>query len=263
LPASRLSFFLTDAYRDSLQGYQRSLQALTRSAWNRINPDDLDGTYPLPFLTAAVSSAQTRATQTSAAYLTAFLTSETGEPQPPLALAPRVGQSRDGRPLREALTSPLIAIKAAYKDGRLNPMNIGLQRAVRMVGLELDHAARTPLLLTLDQDERFDGWQRAVRGTCGACLGSATGPDGGLMFERHPNCQCVSEPRVSGVRDRYPRPTGAIIFAAMDDADQDAALGPQAAEAVRNGLPLDTLVATSRQRTTQDFITQGATPATA
>ena len=67
-----------------------------------------------------------------------------------------------------------------------------------MVSVDFDHAHRTALLDAIDRDGRFDGWQRAIRGTCGACAALATGPSDGLLFEVHPGCQCVSEPIVRG-----------------------------------------------------------------
>jgi hypothetical protein len=70
-----------------------------------------------------------------------------------------------------------------------------------MVSVDYDHAHRTALLDGLAADERFQGWQRAVTGTCGACAGdiavevSTNLPS--IPLQVHPNCQCVTEPVIA------------------------------------------------------------------
>lgn len=60
--------------------------------------------------------------------------------------------------------------------------------------MDFDHAHRTSLLEAIASDDRFDGWQRALAGTCGACASVASGVSHELHFQVHPSCQCVSEP---------------------------------------------------------------------
>lgn len=264
MPANPLSFHVTDAYRDQLEQLHATAEAVALAAWRRLDPADLDGTYPIQAVAANLAALQLQTARASRSYLTAFLTSELGSPTEasPAGSSASIGRSRDGRLLGEAFYSPLIAVKATLKagGGSERALRDGFNRLKLMAGLELDRVADLSLLTAIDQDERFDGWQRAVRGTCGMCLGAATGPDGGLRFPRHPSCRCVSEGIVRGVPNRYPRPTGAEIFDAMDDAEQDAALGPKAAEAVRNGLPLSSLIESSPQKVGDDFAYQGAVP---
>lgn len=264
MPANPLSFHVTDAYRAQIEGLHQTADAVALAVWNRIDLTDLDGSYSVGALAANLAALQLQTARASRGYLTAFLTSELGSPNevPPEGSSASIGLSRDGRLLAEAFYSPLIAVKATLKAGGDSgrALDDGLKRLKLMAGLELDHVADLTLLTAIDRDERFDGWQRAVRGTCGMCLGAATGPDGGLRFPRHPNCKCVSEPRVSGIRHIFKRPTGAEIFDAMTEAEQDASIGPKAAEAVRAGLPLSSLIASSPQAVGEDFAYQGAVP---
>jgi hypothetical protein len=101
--------------------------------------------------------------------------------------------------------------------------------------MDFDAAHRKALLETIDRDDRFKGWQRATRGTCGACLGVASHVQGGLHFPVHPGCHCVSEPVVAGVPQTVARATGAELFAAKSEDEQNESLGPLAAQLVREG----------------------------
>lgn len=256
MSAQRRSLDLTDRYRERLLASRDRLQALAAQRWPTI--EQLDGTGWPDRMAASVAQAQLAAVRATGAYLTAFLSSETGKRQrgPQIDSRAYAGLSRDGRPLTESLRSPLIGVLAALKEGKSSEEALSPTRATRMVGDDFDHAHRSALLAAIDSDERFDGWERAVRGTCGACAGVAIGPSGGLSFPVHPNCGCVSEPRVRGVTHISPRLTGAEIFAAKSAVEQDEMLGPDAAARVRDGLPLSELVETSPLKTAEDFITQ-------
>lgn len=212
-------------------------------------------------MAAAVAQGQIEAARVTAAYLSAFLATETGKRQRPPALDPRqfAGFSRDGRPLTDSLRSPLIGTLAALKKGRspAESLRIGLNRATRMVGVDYDHAHRTALLSAIDSDERFDGWRRVTGGTCAACAAKAGTLETGLRFQVHAGCLCVSEPSVVGVADRIARHTGAQIFAAKSRAEQDEMLGPENAERVRRGeITLEDLSGESEMARGQNFITQ-------
>jgi hypothetical protein len=155
-------------------------------------------------MAAATQQAQKDAVGATGAYLSAFLTSEVGHRTrgPILDTRRYSGLSRDGRPLTEALRSPMIGVRLKLKEGATpqEALAYGLNRAKRMVSVDYDHAHRTALLDGLAADERFAGWQRAVTGTCGACAGdiavevSTNLPSTPLQV--HPNCQCVTEPVV-------------------------------------------------------------------
>ena len=209
----------------------------------------------------AVSRAQREAVRATAGYLAALLISETGRRSRPLRIDAEkyAGVSRDGRKLAVSLRSPLIAVRAALSNDipASEALNIGLVRAERMVGLDFDHAHRTALLEAIDSDDRFDGFQRYTRGTCAGCLAKSAEVGHGLMFQVHAGCQCVSMPIVSGVPDTFPIPTGAALFASKTEEEQDEALGPAAADAVRSGeVSLDDLVGHSEMERGPDFLTQ-------
>jgi hypothetical protein len=258
MASNPLSLRLTDLYRQRLLVTRQRLEREATVRWPTI--DRLDATDWADQLAQVVSRAQTEAARASAGYLSAFASLELRRPvRLQIDSAAYAGVSRDGRPLKDALRSPLIGVRARLKEGATSQeaLGYGLQRAIRMVSVDFDEAHITALLEAIDRDDRFDGWQRAVRGTCGACLGAATGPSGGLKWSRHPNCQCVCEPRVRGVPDRFPRLTGAELFASKTKAEQDEALGPEAAEKVRSGaIELSDLVAVSPLATADDFLTQ-------
>lgn len=261
MPANPRSLRATELYRDRLLAIRSRVERDAERRWRDLMPQDLDGDAWIAATAASVAGAQTEAIRATAGYVAAFLSLELGRrvQAPPLDTRLYAGLSRDGRPLEEALQSPLVGTKVALKDGQelSDALDVGLQRARRATAFNVDQAARQALLDTIDADPRFDGWQRAVRGTCGACLAAASGPDGGLRFEVHDGCQCVSEPIVSGASDRFPRPTGPELFAAMPTERQDEILGADTAEAVRTGaVALHELKKRSPMETETDWITQ-------
>jgi hypothetical protein len=262
VPASPLSLRVTDAYRDRIAATRTRLEREATRNWPGIEDDFQPW---LAATAAATARAQREAIRATQGYLAAFLTSELGSraTPPSLRVDRYVGLSRDGRPLAEALESPLIAVKTALKDGLPAPeaLQAGLVRATRMVSVDFDHAHRAALRDGMEADERIEGWQRGVRGTCGACAGdvavevSVNLPS--IPLRVHPNCQCVTVPVVTGLPNRYPLLTGQQIFERKTKAEQDEMLGPEAAERVRSGeAQLADLVAESPQVTADDFITQ-------
>jgi hypothetical protein len=125
------------------------------------------------------------------------------------------------------------------------------------VGVDFDHAHRTSLLDAIASDDRFDGWNRSLAGTCGACASVASGVSHALHFQVHPGCQCVASPVVKGVPNTFPVPTGVEIFNEKSQQEQDEMLGPEAANAVRSGLvTLDQLKGESDLEEAPNFITQ-------
>lgn len=256
MPQSQRSLRLTDAYRRRLFSLRDQLQARAETTW-----PDLDGIDAWPAQMAqAVEVSQTAALRLTAAYLTSFATSETGKAQKPVAVESTAGKGADGSPLAESMRSPLIGAFAALKEGKgeREALRIGLDRAKRQVGMDFDAAHRTGLMEAIHADDRFDGWNRALRGTCGACAASASGLTHALWFPAHPGCQCVAEPRVTGTRDLFARATGLAIFHAKTQSEQDEMLGAETAARVRSGeIQLGDLVAHSELDSDQpNFITQ-------
>jgi hypothetical protein len=255
MPANPLSLRLTALYRQRLLQSRQRVEREAAARWPTI--EALDGTDWPARVGQVVAQAQGEAVRAAAGYLSAFVRLETGA-QAPIVLDSRAyaGRSRDGRPLPEAYVSPLIGTRWMLKQGA-DPdeaLTYGLNRGKRMVSVDFDHAHRTALLDAIGADDRFDGHQRATAGTCGACM--ALSGDGGA-FNVHPGCQCVPQPVVTDVPDAFPLPSPAELFAAKTKAEQDEALGPEAAARVRSGdIELSDLVAVSPLATSDDFITQ-------
>jgi hypothetical protein len=209
-------------------------------------------------MAGVVGQAQAEAVRATGGYLSAFLRLETGRSGTVL-LDSRAyaGLSRDGRPLPDAFRSPLIGTLAKLKEGAdaAGALRYGLQRGQRMVSVDFDHAHRQALTDTIRSDDRFDRWERATAGTCGACM--ALSGAAGDEFLVHPGCLCVPQPVVSGVPDAFPLPSPAELFAAKTRAEQDEALGREAADKVRSGaVELSDLVAVSPIATAENFVTQ-------
>lgn len=259
MPRSPTSLQLTDNYRQRLVATRSALQTRAEQLWPTI--ETLDSTQWVERMAAAVTQAQVEAIRLSSAYLGAFLTSELGRRTDPPAInaSPFAGKSFDGRPLSESLRSPIIGVLGYLKQGlgASDSLARGLERATRSVGVDFDHAHRTALLSAIDSDDRFDGWNRSLAGTCGACASVASGVSHDLHFQVHPGCKCVASPVVGGVPNAFPVPTGQEVFSDKSDTEQDEMLGPEAANAVRSGLiTLADLKDESELAEGENFITQ-------
>lgn len=213
-------------------------------------------------MAALLTRSQITAVRATSGYLAAFLALELGTPTrgPSIDSETYSGLSRDGRPLTESLRSPLIGTFRKLKEGEPpeSALSYGLNRATRMVGMDFDQSHRSALLQTIDADERFDGWNRAIRGGCGACTAKAQGLSHDLWFPVHPGCQCVAEPNVKDVPDNFPRPTGQQLFENSSTQEQNEMLGPEIADLVRKGeIELGDLVEVTPMAQGDNFITQG------
>ena len=156
------------------------------------------------------------------------------------------------------MRSPLIGYLAAREKGEESPERVGIDRAVRQVGMNYDAAHRKALSETIKADKRFSGSARAVRGTCGACAALSGTPH----MSVHPGCQCVEEPTVSGATQLIARPTGMELFNDRSREDQDAMVGPEAAEKLRTGqITMNDLIGESQLDSAPNILTQAPTPA--
>lgn len=265
MPRNQRSLQLTDLYARRLKAVVGRVEALADSRWN-LDPDDFDGSYGSwrDVAVQAVSQAQRQNLRLTNGYLAAFLTSESGRRISPPSVDPEkyVGKSRDGRDLADAWDSPLIKAKVAVKDGHTpeEASDIAKAGALALVGLDAYYGARGPMAEQMRLTAEVIGFRRVTVGaTCGACLGAATGTvlPVDTDFHIHPSCDCVSEPVVKNVPDTAKRKTGDQIFNELTPAEQNARLGDEAAEAVRNGdVNLTDLVGQSPMATEPDFITQ-------
>lgn len=256
MPRSQKSLRLTEAYRSRLVALGKRVEAEARSAWPTIQ--EFDGTDWPERTARTLSRAQLEAVRLTAGYISAYLRSESGRGTVPAIDSKKyVGLSRDGRPLREALESPLIGTRKALKDGR-NPsaaLGIGLARGLRFVSFEAVQAGRDALLDAVEESDRFTGHQRAVAGTCAACM--ALSGTSGPRFEVHPGCECVPMPVVKGVAQAILLPTGIELFRAKSKVEQEAAIGAEAAALVRDGdADLKDFVSHSHIETQDNYLTQ-------
>lgn len=256
MAASQRSLRLTDSYRRQLIALGAGVEAQARELWPRI--EDFDTSQWPDQMAAVVARAQTRAVRLTSGYLGAYLRSETGRRGTALAIDSRLyaGISRDGRPLVEALRSPFIAVLGALADHRPpeDALRIGLVKGARFAGYETVQVGRDALADTVETDDRFTGQRRSVAGTCAACMALSGTP----AMEVHPGCECIGQPTVSGVRDLFPLPTGAALFRGLSKPEQEKAIGPEAAQLVRDGdADLKDFVQHSKTETDQsNWITQ-------
>lgn len=257
MPRSQTSLRLTDSYRRRLVALGNAAEAQARALWPTI--EELDSTSWPEQMARTVAVAQRQGVRLTMGYLAAYARSEGASgTTPKLDAAKYVGLSRDGRPLSELFTSPLIGVRAALKQGRPASvaLNLGLTRGTRSAAYEAIQTPRDALLDTIEADPRFTGFQRSVAGTCAACM--ALSGTGGPHFEVHPSCQCVPAPTVAGASNRFPIPTGAALFKSLTKEQQDEKVGAEAAALIRDGqADLKDFVAHSRlEEQDEDFITQ-------
>src|SRR5687767_6563420 len=115
MPQSQRSLQLTEAYRRRLLAIGNRVEARARELWPRI--EEFDSTPWVERMAREVTRAQTEGVRLTTGYLTAFLRSEGARGTAPAISSKQfVGLSRDGRPIAEALESPLIGVRAALKQ---------------------------------------------------------------------------------------------------------------------------------------------------
>lgn len=254
MPQSRRSLRLTDSYRARLLALSGRTERLARESWPTI--ERFDATDWPEQMARAVERAQVEGLRLTSAYVTAFIRSETGRGRPTaIDRTAYVGIARDGQPLTDLFQSPLIGVRAALKEGRSSgeALRLGLVRGMRSAAFEAIQTPRDALLDVIRTDERLSGHERSVAGTCAACMALSGTTDA----EVHPGCQCLPQPIVRGVVDRFPLPSGAALFSALTKPEQEKAIGAEAAQLVRDGdADLKDFVAHSRQEERDDFITQ-------
>lgn len=235
MPTAR-SLLVIEAYRARLMDLEQGVSARIRAGWPRVFSGLTEDWAPS---TARwLEQFQRTVVRVGNGYLSAYLTAETGKrafgvEQKPDAY---VGLFTDGRPLAEALRSPFVGTLGARADGaeESKALALGEQRALRMGEEAIMGTVNNLTHAAMDEDDRIEGWERATRGTCGACIGSVGVYPSGEPMRRHPNCVCVPAP---SVRDFVSRrlPTAKAAFDRMSGAEQDRAFGPDVAEAVRAG----------------------------
>jgi hypothetical protein len=264
MPASERSLRITDAYRERLIALSDRMGAYAAQQWAQVAVEDLDRTHArwLVSTVAALEQAQRSGSLLTAAYVAAFMAAELNRRTMEV---PQVDPGRwvgaaDGQPLDVPLSKTLIGVKAAIKDGiaPADALSAQQHRAERLAVSATMAAPRRMLAEQIASDTRIVGWRRVTRGGCGACLAlAAEGYTDREPLKVHDHCHCTAEPVIRDAADVARRPTGPEIFAAMNAAQQDQALGPAAAQAVREGrVAWRDLIATSPMKVGPDQVTQ-------
>lgn len=264
MPASSRSLQITDRYRDTRAVLTRHTVTVIDRRWQQVTLDDLERSHTLWLATAVatIMQAQHAGLRLTAAYVAAYLASETGRVSPPAPIDDTglIGVAEDGQPVETQLAKTLIGVKAALKGGKPPEQALAEEggRASRLAASASMFTPRETLARQIRTHPEIVGWQRVTRGGCGACLAAAAhthGKDEPLKV--HPFCECTQEPVVRDVRNVVTRPTGPEIFAGWSREQQDQALGSVAADAVRTGrVSWPDLIATSPMERQADYITQ-------
>lgn len=268
MPASREAIAATNAYREAVLRLRERAALMAAAAWRHVNLEDLDGSYAVwaTLLVSITEATKRQGVTLSDAYLAAFVAHETGraprfqnlDPEPYLS-------TEDGRPLTQALATPLLTVKSTIGAGQpQHALQYGLARATRIVAEEAMHAPRRALGDAMQAEDRVTGYRRVIGSRpCGSCLALASEavlpPDESL--KRHGHCRCTAEPVLRGVREAFRRPTGREVFDALTVEEQAHLFhgrgGAEKADLVRTGaVPFDALVHREPMEVTPDQYTE-------
>lgn len=258
MPAKQGSVRITDAWRSRQYALVDVAVRAVRASWHNLDWEDLDGSFGrwLTASTTTVTFAQRESVRLADAYLAAYVSSELDTTVTPrgVDVDEYAGRTRTGDELRRGFAPALIAVRYAIvqRRSREEALFSGLARAVKATRSAVMDASRRALADMMRDESRVVGARRVTRGTCGACMALAgERVDEGRPLESHPNCTCVPEPIVRGVRETVQRPTGEQMWEAMSRSEQDRFFigrgGADKAELIRTGaVALAALVARSR-----------------
>jgi len=170
--------------------------------WERLDPDDLDGSFRrvAPAMAVAFTAAQQENAQASPVYLAQFVGLESGAGPADVQRTPRIaGTTHRGKPVPLVLASGVIEVKVALRE-RVPiavAMRRGLNRLLRSVATEVTQAGRDALHEAMRAEPTVDSYRRVVHGTCGACMAQQSVESSvERELDTHPNCRCVTEPVV-------------------------------------------------------------------
>lgn len=215
--------------------------------WARLDPDRLRESFTswMGSSVDALTLAQTETALGVDAYVSAFISFETGRPSVPLGfpVGEFVGRSAGGGPLVDVLRQPIALMTGQLNDGAdfASAARQGLARGLQVVDTQVHETSRVALGAVMTVRDEVVGYRRVTSGGCGACLAAATGAihETSEALDVHPHCHCSTEPVVKGVPDVVARPTGQEMFDAMPHAEQDALFerrgGAEKAELIRSG----------------------------
>lgn len=255
MPATREGLAVTERYRRAVIGLRDRTVHLATATWPVVeSADHLADAYAAwaARLAGAIVAAQATAALATGAYLAAYMAAETRRaPARSMSIDPDryAGYTRAGKPVRDAIDLSLgLALRDRERTGGpfRQALEAALKRNVRLGGDEIMAAPRYALHDLMTADPSITGWKRVAAATaCPVCLAAADGQTYKVdrLLEIHDHCTCTAEPIITGLPDHAPRPTGSELWAAMTPAEQDAAAGPAAAQAIRDGAPFRSLIA--------------------
>lgn len=237
MPLNPDSSKVTERYRKQKARLRDRARRLARETWSKVRPSDIRGTFDAGMMTLLLTQLQSEAARLSTGYVAAFTSSELDRPVAPETTDKlSVGRARSGKPLRQAIDNQVIQVLKNIKAG-MDPQEAIHKQAAsleRLVGTSIDSAAEAALAQAIISSPFINGYTRSIsQPACAACMAMAGRTHDHLVhFPVHPNCDCVQEPLVDGAPASEP---GQDVFNRMTHAEQDAAMGPQAAQAVRDG----------------------------
>lgn len=248
MPASAQSLRLEQEYGRQVGELWRQIVALVRQQFLAIDPDALEASFRSFIATAAgtIELGQRDAQQLAAGFVSQYVEAEADRAFRPVPTSASIsGATPDGASLRSGLSGAVgivwlrlsqgAAITAALAMGELFVARLAAKAVADAADLEIEHQAeRAPRQLV-----RGWTWQ-TVGDTCVACLARLDGSvrPWSAVAGRHPHCDCLRVPIITGAPDTVPRPTGAELFARMTPAAQAAVFkadGDAKAAAVRAG----------------------------
>ena len=231
MPRDARSANLTLAYRNQLLVTRQTANRALAATWQTVDSADIVASYKraAPGLASIVEGAQRRNVTVSQRYARAYLANETRkrtasiakiEPDKYIGNTPQGGDTPTA--LKRSMYGALTA--AQYGRGEQVASAIGFNILARSAGAQILGAGRQALGDIIRGTDAFEAWIRVVSDTaCGACLGLTDGAemDPNDDPEVHENCRCVAEPQVAGVPNNAPQPTGADVFNAMSEQQQN------------------------------------------
>lgn len=229
MPApDRASWTLVTTYQRSHEQLLDQLAAAAGRVWRRVGPVEdaqlaawLDGVLPV------VEAGRRRAAGSAVAYLSAYL-ERAGLAAPLVDVDAVAAAVREGVPLDEVYSRPVITVRSALSDGAPlgDALREGAARAVMTIRTDAGLAARDASHEVLSRS-RVVGYRRVTDGNaCELCvLASTQRYHRGDLSPIHPACGCSVVPIIG---DRDP---GHVI-------DRDAVAWLKASGASTDGLPL-------------------------
>ena len=217
--------------------------AETRKLWRLVDGGNVIASWTALAARAfvLVSLAQAEAARGAGDYVATALALQDASSDPAGAVADRAfaGTASDGRPLSGLLTYPAYQVQG-FLDGGMSiaqALGIGQRHLGRIVGTQIQDAARISIGVVIANNRRTTGYIRVVSGSaCSRCLilaGRWYAYNAG--FARHPHCDCVSAPAAEHTEPQSPL----AMFKAMTP-EQLKAAGWSAADvqAINDGADL-------------------------